>query len=382
MTIKWNIFRKVGKYICLILTILLAVVHVISAYGGTVDPAKSGLCALASLAFPFILLLTATVMMIWLAILKWRIALIPLAAILISIPTIGMVCPLNVGRVATTPQEEATKFKVLTFNVMDFSPYDSTREEGATMRYILDQDADIVLLQEGSLNADFNQLKAHQRFMDELNKKYPYRSHGYHDQAILSKHPYQTIEDERLSEGSGSPDNPMEMYRFYARAFDVLLPGHTVRIINVHLKSIGLSHEDRKLYEDLTKLKEDEVKRHLKNVGRSLLSKLKAESAQQHQHQRNSVWRLQRHTWLIRLPHHHGQRPQRYIPRVRIRTCLHIPRQAHVVQNRPHPLPRRHETRIISVRPPRQQRPLSPSRNLRLETIKTIYSHKTAQCNR
>ena len=244
---------RIVKTVGILLTVVLSLVMIYAAYCGTTHPDDSKIAPLAVLAFPFLLAIEVAVGLAWLIVRMWRCSLIVWVSMLIAWPSVSVVCPLNMFPHTYTPKEDSTKFKVLTFNVENlklayYTDKEKERREGeATARYILEQDADVVLLQEASLSADFNELP----FMDALKKVYPYRDHGYHDQVILSKHPYQPVVDDSIKNGFASPDNPLNSYHFYCRAFDVLVPGHKVRFFNVHLHSLSLSPNDKKFYMDL-----------------------------------------------------------------------------------------------------------------------------------
>lgn len=268
------------KYAGYALTFMLCVLLVLSTYGGHIDPYQSTVFALATLGFPIVLIVSTTLAIAWLIVGHWRIALLVLVALVLSWPTLGIVSPLNTSSHTYTPQEDSTKFKVLTYNVMNFNVMKTgddnlhNKKGQSTVKYILDQDADVVLLQEASLAADFNDLRLIKPYLQQIKKKYPYRDHGYHDQVIWSKHPYTALEDPAIKDGFASPDDPVNSYHFYARGFDVLVPGHTVRFINVHLQSIGLSEEDRQAFVNITEGKGINTKQELRKVRYSLLGKL------------------------------------------------------------------------------------------------------------
>lgn len=267
--------------LALIVSLVLAALLVFSAYSGHIDPIKSTVYALVAMAFPAILGLSVGMVLLLLIMRRWRISLILIVATLISWPTIKIVSPLNITTHKYTAAEDSTKFKVLTFNVKNFCVMKGgddridNREGQATARYILDQDADIVLLQEASLAADYNDLKLMKPLMKEIRKKYPYRDHGYHDQVIWSKHPYTKVEDPAIKDGFASPDDPVRNYHFYARAYDVMVPGHTVRFFNVHLHSIGLSSDDKETYMELTNLNNINDKSEMRKVRYGLVAKLR-----------------------------------------------------------------------------------------------------------
>ncbi len=272
--------KHLAIIIGVILTFLLAVALVFAAYGGHIDPERGTIFALATLAFPFVFIFSLMVALLWITLGYWRVSLLLFLAMGLSWPTVRVISPFNITRYSPSARQDSTMFKVLTFNVMNFNVMkvgdDNTgnKQGQATVNYILNQDADVVLLQEASLNADFNDLKLMKPFMREIKKKYPYRDHGYHDQIIWSKHPYTKVEDPAVKDGFAAPDDPVNSYHFYARAFDVLVPGHTVRIFNLHLNSIGLSQDDRKTFENMTDLKGINSKAELQKVRYSLIGKL------------------------------------------------------------------------------------------------------------
>ena len=273
---KKSKIRRIAKAVCVIGTIVLACLLVFSAYSGKVDPHTSAIFPLITLTFPYLLGLTVVVAILWLILLRWRVALIPIVAIALSWPMVRIVCPLNIPQHKITAKEDSTKFTVLTYNVMSFekNTHWDHHDGERTLKYILDSDADVVMIQEGSLSVDYNNLPMLKPHLNMFKKRYPYRSHGYHDQVILSKHPYTVVEDSTIKEGFASPDDPLSMYHFYARGYDVLVPGHTVRFINLHLSSMMFTHEDKKAYMDLTDLKDQPKRSEISTIRHSLLSKL------------------------------------------------------------------------------------------------------------
>lgn len=275
-SVKKSYLMRTLKVCAIAATVMLSLALIYAAYSGTTSPQQSNIAPVAVLAFPFLLALEVMAGVAWLIVRRWRSSLIVWVAILISWPSVRVVSPLNMFPHTYTPKEDSTKFKVLTFNVENFKvAYYGDREKErkageATARYILSQDADVVLLQEASLSVDINELP----YMDSLKKVYPYRDHGYHDQVILSKHPYQPVVDDSIKNGFASPDNPLDGYHFYARAFDVLIPGHKVRFFNLHLHSLHLSEDDKQFYVDLTKLKTKDKPEEAKKASQTILAKL------------------------------------------------------------------------------------------------------------
>ncbi len=253
------------KLIFRIIAIGVALMLLASAYGGWFDPRVWALPAVAHLALPAAVCVAVVAALACALARQWRALLVLVAAAMLAWPVVRLHMPLRGEQRA---DEHATTFRVMTYNVAGFDL------EAKTLRYILDQDADFVVLQETSLGPmDFTDLPQHVDLREELEQKYPYHSQGYHDLAILSKLPYTVYNDTTLKQGFGSPDDIHSEYHFYAKAFDLQVAGMPLRIVNVHLQSIGLNENDKELYKKLTR---NELKgRHdMTQVRHSLMSKL------------------------------------------------------------------------------------------------------------
>ena len=257
------------KAVLLAITLVLAVAMLLSAWGGYVNPSHSSIFPLATLALPIVLIANVLIALVWLCLFKWKFAIIPIAAIAVTWGSVSNVCPLNLF--SSNPENNNT-FKVMSFNVANFGPYNpKNHEPSKSMRYILDQDADFVLLQEGSQEREYLRLSNVEMMREELEKKYPYHSDGWRDLMILSKHPYTVAADSAF-------DMDHEFHGgFYAKAFDIQLPeGKQLRIVNLHLRSIGLGESDKDLYADITKRGVNAKKRsELRKIKRSLINKLR-----------------------------------------------------------------------------------------------------------
>ena len=179
---------KIGKravaVTLIVITIVMALLLVAAAWGGLVHPSKSRFLPFLTLSLPVVLIINIVIMLAWLLMLKWKYALITVAAIVLAWGPITTVCPLNIF---SKSYDNDSTFKVMTFNVANFSPYDpSNHTPSPSMRYILDQNADFVLLQEGSQERNYLKLSNTEMMRDELENKYPYHSDGRRDLIILS----------------------------------------------------------------------------------------------------------------------------------------------------------------------------------------------------
>ena len=81
---KKSKLRRIVKVVCIIATIFISALLVLSAYGGLVDPTKTSIFAFITLTFPFLLGLTLFIAFLWFIVLRWRVALIPLVAVAVS----------------------------------------------------------------------------------------------------------------------------------------------------------------------------------------------------------------------------------------------------------------------------------------------------------
>ncbi len=257
------------KAVLLAITVVMAVVMLLSAWGGVVDPHKSSLMPLLTLGMPVVLIVNVIIALAWLLLFRWKYALIPIVAIAVSWSPVSTVCPLNLF--AKNFDADST-FRVMSYNVANFGPYDpSNHEPSKSMRYILDQDPDFVLLQEGSQERTYFNLSNVEMMRAEFEKKYPYHSDGWRDLMIFSKYPYTVVPDSAY-------DSEHE-YRggVYAKGFDILFPdGKQLRILNLHLRSIGMGEGDKDLYATITKQGVNVNKRsELQRIKRSLFDKLK-----------------------------------------------------------------------------------------------------------
>lgn len=261
----------------------MAALLLASAYGGRFDPCThSALWSVATLAFPIVLTLALALLLLWLVLRLWRCAVVQVLSVVLSWPTVAVTSPVNLApcsSAAVAGDSSAERFKVLTFNVMNFGYYDDTQStRNPSMDFILKQNADLVVLQEAALSdTDFVNLPSIRMMRPQIEKAYPYHSHGYHDLVIMSRYPYSVVEDTVLRNVVIRPDQYGPLYHFFAKIFDVQMPhGRQLRLITVHMQSIGLTPDDKRLYMRLTNLDESTVasRREIKAVKHSLLAKL------------------------------------------------------------------------------------------------------------
>lgn len=265
-------FRNIG----IVVTVLLAVALIISAFGGYYSPERrfAPFFILAVMALPAVLFINASTAVIWLIRKRWLAALIPIAAIAISWQSVRTVFAMH-PFMPTLDKVDRSKhdatLKLLTYNVANFGPYDQTNfTPSPAMRYILDQNADVVILQEGTQERDYMKLSQNKAMVAEIKEKYPYRSGRNHDVMVMSKYKYTIIDDISAREQYRYSNNSRSGHFL---VIDVQLPGRTVRVIGVHLQSIGLSDDDKAQYVDVTRTGVG-GRSELRNVKRNLVDKV------------------------------------------------------------------------------------------------------------
>lgn len=266
------------------INLFVAMLTILAAYGGTFNPDTRVIMAMIAMTFPAMLLLGMIVMTADLFFDR-RLALIIAGGWLISIQPILSFSPLHILGHSLSEQEKERSFTLLTYNILhycDFRGENPELEANATMSYILSTDADIVNLQEagpeltcpGRLNmmesgavttGDYWHMKQSQ--LDSLYARYPYRVINRDNQlSVYSKYPVTPVRIHIPPKDH----NVMECFRLDIK-------GQTVHLINVHLKSIGLTDADKALYKQTFRNVPDskqELRSEINDVKSQLLSKL------------------------------------------------------------------------------------------------------------
>ena len=155
------------KHLFRILAIIFAFALLFAAYGGRVNPTVWTLPSLATLFLPIVAIVCLAFLAILLLFRQWQSASVIFAALLLAWPTLKLIAPVNIG--TRSSDDEKQQLKVLTMNVTEFNWMNG--EPSKNMRYILDEDADIVVIQEGLVYFSFEHLKTVTPMLDELYKK-------------------------------------------------------------------------------------------------------------------------------------------------------------------------------------------------------------------
>lgn len=228
------------KHIFRFISIIVAFALLFAAYGGRVDPTIWTLPSLASLALPVVTLVALVALALMALFKQWRAAVLVVGALMLSWPTLRLISPFTL--IHPTAEEGKTQLSVLTMNVTEFNWNRNDGKPSESLRYILDQDADIVVIQEGLVYFPFEQLAPVKPMLEELYKKYPYRKKHFYDVGILSKYPFTELTPPVLTQ---------DTLGYFIKVWDVEAPGGDLRVINMHLSSLRFTHNDTKVIESM-----------------------------------------------------------------------------------------------------------------------------------
>ena len=228
------------KYIFRLIAIVASFVLLFAAYGGRVDPNIWTLPSLATLALPAVAVAVLVLLVLLVLFRQWRAAVVLVGAICLSWPTLRLISPVNLWGPKEDPDE--VHLKVMTMNVTEFNWQENTSEPSKNMRYILDEDADIVVIQEGLVYFSYEQQNRIKPMLEELYKKYPYRKKHFFDVGILSKYPFTEVQSPVLAQDS---------LGYFIKAWDVEAPGGDIRVMSMHLSSLRLNKNERGVIESM-----------------------------------------------------------------------------------------------------------------------------------
>ncbi len=213
--------QKYFSFTILIITVLAMIFTLVGLYGGDVQPA--GNTARAMLVYALPLLITADVILLiyWLLLRRWHWALIPLIAILCSIPYSGTIYQFN------SPAQGAESkpgIKIATYNVAMFSRETSGFIAQDILSEMKKQKVDVVCFQE------YNDESGDKKNSDSYRDYFPYIAKGESDMIIYSRYPIRK-----------SKNINFEMTNNSAMWAEIDYQGTLIRIYNAHLETTGLN---------------------------------------------------------------------------------------------------------------------------------------------
>ncbi len=273
---------RLMRALMLILSIVAAVALFCTAYAGNISPLKhGGLYGILPLCFPFVIYCAVAllVLQIWW---HWRGVVIISVGLLASAGPVLQVCPLNLG--SHHAPEGSDTFKLMTYNVFHlYEQRDSTDTvPNRMLDYVIANNPDIVCFQEAITLAARKAYFITPEQIDTIHSRYPYIIKSAGQQMIMSKYPVQPIHLTLTRE---------EFQNAELAAYRITFPGGKMAtLFNVHLQSLGLNQDDRKLYKNLTDLQRE----NLGAVKQQLIGKLSFANVERAR-QTQALLRLIRH---------------------------------------------------------------------------------------
>jgi len=241
--------KKFFRIILYVLNATFLMSLILSAFSGYISPNRCVLFSYLGLFFPFIFIGNLAVFFVWALFKQWKPVLLHLIGFGICAGSIYTYCPLH----KKTEKIPDDAIKILTYNVMSFdhlSKKDMGESPNKILKYIVENDADIVCIQEYSASKAGSKNLSEKDITDAL-KKYPeyhfqsliflYQSE-YYGLALFSKFPILSVR--RI---------PFETAINGSFVAELDIHGKRVTLINNHLESNKLTEEERSNYYQLTK---------------------------------------------------------------------------------------------------------------------------------
>ena len=237
------------KLLLVIANIGVGAALVISALSTLFDAQEHPRIVIAAMSFPvWVPPAVAILILDFFAMRKW--CLWMAICIGCSLPMIFTVYPVNIKRGAVPEELQPKSWTLLSYNISQFIDVRSEKRDTTyeTLKYILDKDADVVVLVEAAGNLKNPKLNIKHAFVEILRERYPYVLLNT-DIALLSKFPADTVQ---LAEF------PLQQYKnssgnSKAGCWIVDIHGEKTAIFGLHLKSLGLTDDDKFLYEEFTR---------------------------------------------------------------------------------------------------------------------------------
>lgn len=253
---------RVFKWLWGAVSVAVALGALLSANGGAFDPRTTSFPAILSMSFPaWIVVLASMAMVTWF--ISRRLAIGLWIAILLCVPGIQAYCPLNLFNKPKVDQAESHSIlNVMTYNTFGFNDDEGIYPNGTnrTASTIISSNADVVFLQEiGRLQDIPGHLPQAQ--VDSLRELYPYSMFNEEKMVgILSRYPLEWVE----------MDSPVDSYAGWEAA-SMTFNDTRVLLVSVHLQSLGLNDEDKKVYHEITS---GDKEKGLKDAGKLIYSKV------------------------------------------------------------------------------------------------------------
>lgn len=226
-----------------VLKIISAVIYIatiLSAFGGRVDPQLMTFPAFLCLAFPYFAIATIMLTVVWAFMVKIFFCGLGIFTIVICLTPLSVTFPVSGAKEADPGN---FTFSIISWNVLHARDIRRTDYPGnRAVEYLTGSGADIICLAEiEDFKEEFGNLSKAQH--DSLFKAYPYHAGVTStDIKVLAKYPVERLD---LDYGVAYPNRRFEFFK-------VFFPeGHELVIGMVHLYSFGLSEQERNVVTEI-----------------------------------------------------------------------------------------------------------------------------------
>lgn len=257
------IFRIILK----VLTAVCGLALLLTAWSGTIDPRTLPFAAVLAMTVPAVIAVNIVVLVLDLIWCRFA-AIFAVACLAVAFPAVSENFPFHPGSHKLDPADRGRSWTLLTYNVFDFYADNGEYpgDQNATIHYIIETDADVVALQEAEFLSPFKPYHITKEQIDTLKQLYPHILLDGTSMCLLSKFPVKRLQA-GFGKGKGSGD---------CAGYELNIRGHKVMLMNVHMQSIGLTDEDKKLFREITSVKKqgDAPRPTVNDVRTQLVSKL------------------------------------------------------------------------------------------------------------
>lgn len=256
------VISPVFRIVMRIVSIVVWLLTIVSAFGGGVNPEYLTIPAILCLALPYLAILSVLLTIFWVVNKRFIFTALGVLTIIACWSPLSMAFPLSTSKKAAEGEQT---FKIMSWNVLHTDDIRKPDYPGnRAVEYMINSGADIICLAELDNFSTSELKKASPALIDSLIRTYPFRAgNSATDIKILSKYPV---------DRSGMSDIS-EYGRQRFDFFKVHLPGHALNVAMVHLYSYDLSEEERQVMTDMKTVKG--AKSSVKEFKGSIMSKLR-----------------------------------------------------------------------------------------------------------
>jgi len=240
--------RKFVRIILILLNIIAAVSLALACLCSFVNPKTIWWIGLFGLAYMYLLAVNVCFLIFWVLSRKKKMVLISLIPILFGWSFFGKNIQLLNKKISG--EDIKNSFQVLSFNIQGFEQMNKKQSDGKMLNifdFIKEKNPDIICLQE-FMSSRWDKQLNEKNIVEKLNQNPYYHIDIYGEEfgygvATFSKYPI--IHKELIYS-----DNTTNA----CICSDLLIGTDTVRVYNIHLKSVGFQHEERKLLYNVIKI--------------------------------------------------------------------------------------------------------------------------------